>query len=453
MAVGLVPALYSHAAADSLEHRRIQSWAQAVSDKLRLSDQLALRSVVEGDLNSQATGAWQVNFALADVIRRLRIHKDDEKSRERVLAAAFGLLDVQALVWVPARPAGTPLVHGHAPLAADDCHRLAEALGRSPEFRPPEPLLCNEPRLKSWGAQFPHVVNVLGFPVMDRAVVGWLLAFNKGERHGRGPRASRDVAPFRRSDAAVLSPFVSLLELHARSAGRFHSLKEILIGLARSLTAAIDAKDAYTAGHSERVARIAVEVGREMGMDAEQLSDVYLAGLLHDVGKIGVRDEVLGKPGSLTPEEYEHIKQHVVIGRKILADVRPIAGLLPGVLYHHERWDGKGYPEGLAGEDIPPLARLLAVADSYDAMSTLRPYRQPFPPGKVEQILAEGAGTQWDPRVVEALMTCKQKVQSICQRGVGESLRQAIDTVLRTGDSSRFWDEVFAPGAGESVFE
>jgi HD-GYP domain-containing protein (c-di-GMP phosphodiesterase class II) len=174
---------------------------------------------------------------------------------------------------------------------------------------------------------------------------------------------------------------------------------------------------------------------------------------LHDVGKIGVRDEVLCKPGSLTPEEYEHIKQHVIIGRKILADVRPIAGLLPGVLYHHERWDGKGYPEGLAGEDIPPLARLLAVADSYDAMSTLRPYRQPFPPGKVEQILTEGAGTQWDPRVVEALLRCKQKVQSICQRGVGESLRQAIDTVLRTGDSSRFWDEVFAPGASESVFE
>jgi HD-GYP domain-containing protein (c-di-GMP phosphodiesterase class II) len=433
VAAGLVAALCPNAAADGPEQRRLLRWAQAVSDRLQLSDQLALRSRAEGDLNTQAANAWQVNFTLAEVIRRLRIHKDEEKSRARILEGAFGLLDVQTLAWVPGQPGGVPIVQGAA-LNPEEGYRLAAAVARSPECHPPEPLLCNEPRARAWGDAFPHVANLLAFPVMGRSVAGWVLALNKG----RGA--------FRRSDAAVLSPFVSLLELHARSAGRFHCLKDVLLGLARALTAAIDAKDTYTAGHSERVARIAVEVGRELEMDAEQLSDVYLAGLLHDVGKIGVRDEVLCKAGPLTPEEYDHVKQHVTIGQKILADVKPIAGLLPGVLYHHERYDGKGYPEGLAGETIPLLARLLAVADSYDAMSTLRPYRQPYPPGRVEEILREGSGSQWDPHIVDALFRCKQKVQSICQRGVGESLRQAIDAVLRTGDSSRFWDEVFSAG-------
>jgi HD-GYP domain-containing protein (c-di-GMP phosphodiesterase class II) len=109
-----------------------------------------------------------------------------------------------------------------------------------------------------------------------------------------------------------------------------------------------------------------------------------------------------------------------------------------------------GYPDGLAGENIPLLARLLAVADAYDAMSTLRPYREPYPPGRVEQILQEGAGSQWDAHIVAALFRRKDRVQSICQRGVGESLRRAIDAVLRTGDSSRFWNEIFSAGPVEA---
>src|SRR5262249_18047695 len=149
---------------------------------------------------------------------------------------------------------------------------------------------------------------------------------------------------------------------------------DLLVGLARSLTTAIDAKDNYTYGHSERVARTAVELGRELGLGRDDLGDIYLAGLLHDVGKIGIRDTVLHKPGPLTPEEREHIQQHVTIGYSILADLRQIHNILPGVLYHHERYDGTGYPDGLAGENIPLLARILAVADGYDAMSHPRPY-------------------------------------------------------------------------------
>ncbi len=172
-------------------------------------------------------------------------------------------------------------------------------------------------------------------------------------------------------------------------------------------------------------------------MDGDELGDIYLAGLLHDVGKIGIRDEVLGKPGKLTPEEQEHIRQHVTIGYAILADLRQIRNLLPGVLYHHERYDGAGYPDGLVGENIPLLARILAVADSYDAMTTARPYRDPLPWTRVEEIIAEGAGTQWDKRVVDAFQRCRQKIHTIRQRGVGESLRLALDGALRTDSEAR----------------
>src|SRR5262249_33783501 len=149
---------------------------------------------------------------------------------------------------------------------------------------------------------------------------GWVVAFNKtasGPRPPAGgqkdapadpPPGRRPVAggrqPFRRSDAALLTPFVALLELHARGSGRYQDLKELLVGLTRSLTAALDAKDSYTCGHSERVARIAVELGRELGLTGDELSDIYLAGLLHDVGKIGIRDAVLGKTEPLTAEEF-----------------------------------------------------------------------------------------------------------------------------------------------------
>ncbi len=201
--------------------------------------------------------------------------------------------------------------------------------------------------------------------------------------------------------------------------------------MTRSLTAAIDAKDAYTFGHSERVARASVELGRELGLQEDELSDIYLAGLLHDIGKIGVRDEVLTKRGPLTDEEFKHIQQHPVIGHRILADVHAISHLLPGVLYHHERYDGRGYPEGLKGDGIPLLARILAVADSFDAMNTSRPYRTAMPPDRVDQILHQGAGTQWDPLIIDAYARCRDRMTAIRERGLGESLRDAIDGALR----------------------
>src|SRR5262249_35515961 len=148
----------------------------------------------------------------------------------------------------------------------------------------------------------------------NQGACGWVLAINRREITRDNPSdpsrrsyaLAGEAAPFRRSDAALLTPFLGVLDLYARSSGRYQDLKDLLVGLTRALTAAIDAKDSYTFGHSERVARIAVELGRELGLQEEELSDIYLAGLLHDIGKIGVRDAVLTKRDRLTPEEMEH---------------------------------------------------------------------------------------------------------------------------------------------------
>lgn len=415
------------------ERARLQKWLQAVADRLHIADQLLERRRADSETNHPA-GTWEAILTLDRLIRRLRIHKEPAKNQQRVLDAAFKQLRVQTLIWVPQQPDAPIMIHGEPLLAPPDCRALANSLSQHPDYRPLEPLLCNDTNAAGWANRFPQVKNLLAFLLTDQGPIGWVIAINK--RSGdKEQQAARPIA-FRKSDAALLTPFAALLELHARGSARYQDLKELLVGLTRSLTAALDAKDSYTYGHSERVARIAVELGREMGLSGDELSDIYLAGLLHDVGKIGIRDSVLGKVDPLTPEEFEHIKQHVTIGYAILSDLRPIRNLLPGVLYHHERWDGNGYPDGLAGEAIPLLARILAVADAYDAMNTNRPYRDALPCRKVEEILVKGGGTQWDKRIVDAFVRCRQKIHTIRQRGVGDSLQMAIDGALRIDKSS-----------------
>lgn len=463
VAAGTVPSLALPRPEQSAERERLHKWVQAVADRLRLTDQLLGRRRLEEEQNTQITLAWETILTLDRLIRRLRIHKNTERNQKRILDAAFSLIGAQSLMWIPRHPDAPVLTCGEPCLAPGDDRLLAEALAKNPDGRPSEPMLFNRVQETNWGGRFPNIHNLLALEVVDQETIGWLVAVNKGaaakKDHADHPDDSQDdsssslalnpkvarspaqvphnlTTAFRRADAALLMPFAGLLEMHARGTNRYQDLKELLVGLTRSLTSALDAKDSYTFGHSERVARIAVELGRELGLTGDELSDIYLTGLLHDVGKIGIRDVVLSKPGPLTPEEFEHIKQHVVIGYKILAELRPIRNLLPGVLYHHERYDGKGYPDGLEGENIPLLARILAVADGYDAMSTARPYRNPLPCRRVEEILLEGAGTQWDKRIIEAFMRCRQKIHAIRQQGIGESLCQAIDGALRTDDSS-----------------
>ena len=180
----------------------------------------------------------------------------------------------------------------------------------------------------------------------------------------------------------------------------------------QTLSTTLDARDPYTAGHSLRVSKLSVLIGEEIGLIDETLKQLKNSALLHDIGKIGVKDHILLKDGKLTDEEFDEIKRHPVLGAKILEQVMPkdaMAPLIPGVRNHHERLDGKGYPDRLVGEAIPLFGRIIAVADAYDAMTSDRPYRKGMSEEKALSILIEGKGTQWDPQFVDALINILSK--------------------------------------------
>jgi HD-GYP domain-containing protein (c-di-GMP phosphodiesterase class II) len=237
------------------------------------------------------------------------------------------------------------------------------------------------------------------------------------------------------SDLRIVKVIWRLQVGHNRNARVYENLKDTLFGIIRCLSTAIDAKDPYTCGHSERVARIAVRLGDEMGLSRGEISDLYLAGLLHDVGKIGIRDEVLCKPSALTPEERRHINEHPIIGEQIIANVSRLAYLRPAIRGHHERFDGLGYPDALRGEAIPLSARIIAVADSCDAMMSHRRYRPAMLPAHIEKVFREGSGTQWDARVVDCFFKCRHELYPVCQRGLGQSVYMAVERAAG-GDSS-----------------
>jgi HD-GYP domain-containing protein (c-di-GMP phosphodiesterase class II) len=178
---------------------------------------------------------------------------------------------------------------------------------------------------------------------------------------------------------------------------------ELFLGTARALASAIDAKDPYTRGHSVRVNRYSVILARYMGLDAREVGDIHIASLLHDVGKIGVDDAILKKPGRLTAEEFEIMKSHTVVGATIMSSIRQMKRILPGLRSHHERWQGGGYPDGLVGEEIPLMARIIAVADTFDAMTTHRPYQNAMSfEDAVARINTVLKGVAFEERVVEA---------------------------------------------------
>ena len=190
---------------------------------------------------------------------------------------------------------------------------------------------------------------------------------------------------------------------------RTRRMRETVIGVIASLGLALEAKDDFTHDHSRRVAVLAEALGSELGLSEQQRADLRLAGLLHDIGKIGVREAVLHKPGALTEAEYRHIKLHPELGARILAPLPELSHIIPMIRHHHERWDGQGYPDGLAGEAIPYGARILAVADAYVAMRENRPYRRAM---TQEWALAEvrvNARRQFDMHVVAALLALAER--------------------------------------------
>lgn len=185
---------------------------------------------------------------------------------------------------------------------------------------------------------------------------------------------------------------------------RLASSQRLFEEMVMSLAKTIDAKDAYTRGHSQRVGRYARHIAYKLHWTEEEQKKIYFMGLLHDIGKIGIPEQIINKPDRLTDEEYSKIQQHTVIGSDILQLVAEFPELSLGARYHHERYDGKGYPDGLAGTDIPVYARIIAVADAYDAMTSKRSYRDILPQSVARSEIAKGSGRQFDPQFAKLMV-------------------------------------------------
>jgi len=202
----------------------------------------------------------------------------------------------------------------------------------------------------------------------------------------------------------ILLFFLPLL-LARRSFELYTKMRKVYLDTIRALAAAIDAKDPYTKGHSERVAEMSLTLAQELNLSGREIENIEYTALLHDIGKIGIADVILGKSSSLTNKEFDKIKEHTVMGAKIIEPVDFLKNSYKAIYHHHEKYNGKGYPDGLKTEDIPLSARIIAVADAYDAMGSDRPYRKKFDKDKILKELKDQSGKQFDPEVVKVLFS------------------------------------------------
>ncbi len=252
---------------------------------------------------------------------------------------------------------------------------------------------------------------------------GWLLALN----HRGSSQAS--FGEFGSVEVQLLRSVGTILGIHNSNLGFYQQQSQLFASSVQALTSAIDAKDRYTSGHSNRVAYFSASLAEQLGLSKADRDTIYLAGLLHDIGKIGIDDQILNKPGELTAEEFEQIKLHPQLGYEILKGVSQLNKVLPMVLHHHEAWDGSGYPHGLKATETPQLARIMAVADAFDAMSSDRPYRKGMPDEKLDAIFRAGSGSQWDPEVIDAFFEIRDEVRRIAEVSACQTSLEAQDAI------------------------
>jgi putative nucleotidyltransferase with HDIG domain len=241
--------------------------------------------------------------------------------------------------------------------------------------------------------------NMICVPVKSKnKVIGVLQAINKLNQKA-----------FTEEDLNEFQALAHQVAIAIENANLYKELQEAFIGTAQALSDAIEAKDAYTAGHTRRVLFYSTAMGKQLGLGLPDMENLRLSALLHDIGKIGVDDLILRKPGRLDETEQKRMEQHTLIGPKILENIKQMHSVIPGIRHHHEEYDGTGYPLGLKGEEIPLIARIIAVADCFDAMTTDRPYRKGLSVQIALDELRKMSGSQFDGTVVEAFYRAHQQ--------------------------------------------
>ncbi len=398
--------------------------------RTREADRQRIDDLIEetNSLSENLSSTYEEISLLHRLTQNLKLSEGDQQIGQMALEWLAEVVPAEALVLVLLAVDGDDdtlsgqnrteqlfLTYGDSSVDAEQLLRLVEHLGLSPSSRP---FVANPPVTDNDTWPCPEIRQTVVVPLAEGDnIFGWLAAIN----HVDADQADSDdggvgKGEFGTVEANLLGSVGAILGIHSGNIDLYRQQSEMFSGVVRALTSAIDAKDRYTRGHSDRVARISVRLASELGCSEETLNNIYLAGLLHDIGKIGIDDNVLRKPGKLSDEEYEHIKSHVEVGHRILLDLKQMDEVLPVVLHHHESWDGGGYPHRLPSEEIPLSARIVAVADSYDAMSSDRPYRKGMPEDRIDGIFREGSGKQWDPRVVDAFFSARADICEISDR-------------------------------------
>ncbi len=349
---------------------------------------------------------------MAEQLETTNLSLDLLEMAENILPVLLDLIHAESLVLILEPAEGDAdqrslFTYWTGPVLFSDaiCNRIVSEY-RNTALR--RPVVHNHYQERPEAYRFPEVRELMLVPVnKSTMLMGWLMAFNHRPATGdTGHQAIWQHAPqeFGTCEATLLSSAGSILASHAYNVELFREKEQLLVSMVRSLVSAIEAKDEYTSGHSERVALYSKCLGAACGLDEKACDRLYLTGLLHDIGKIGVSDATLKKPGSLTDEEFEEVRRHPEKGWYILQDLTQLRYVMPGVVHHHERFDGKGYPDGLQGAQIPLDGRILGVCDAFDAMTSDRPYRPGMSLEKATAILQKGAGTQWDPEIAETFL-------------------------------------------------
>jgi len=400
----------------SISVSHLETIIKLATDNSTQTDRLVTLNRDVDELSYQIEKTYEEITLLHGLTHNLQISRSPVEIAELCLSRMEELIGSEGhAVWIQNRDDHHDFrAQGRLPLDEFDFVRLVDRYRGRDWSRP---LVENHIVGTLLGADFPGLQSMIMVPIRkDAHDYGWLLSCN--------------IAPGRQFgtvEASLLNSVATILATHIRNIDLYRQHDELLVGFVKSMVSTLDAKDPYTRGHSERVALIARRLGEELGLPPGDLDDIYLSGLLHDIGKVGVDDRILRKPDKLTDEEFDQVKKHPLIGYDILRGLTNLQRVLPGVRNHHEHYNGRGYPDALTGDQIPLMARIIAVADSYDAMCKDRPYRPGLKLKKIESILKHGRGKQWDPVVIDAFFRVRNDIVESMQ---SDATDQAVNSGL-----------------------
>ena len=341
------------------------------SDQINLSRQSHEHHLEITDMSKQLTQSYEELSLLYRLTEEIKITQTPKAHFSSLSAHLADIVNVECLILFAKSQNGLDdqiFIAGDNFTTQSRCETVARYFMKTipPHASSPTilPDISVHPTLVETFGQDDISLIVAPLPAANETA-GVLIAVNK--KHGES---------FTSADAKLLHSVAKQIAGFLENRSLVHDLNGLLIGLLTSLVSAIDAKDPYTSGHSRRVALVAQRIAETLGLKEEEIAKVYLAGLLHDTGKIGIEDSLLTKPGKLNNEEFDRIREHPVIGARIISGISQLREIIPGVLYHHERIDGSGYPEGLTEHQIPLLGSIVGLADSFDAITSSRTYRE-----------------------------------------------------------------------------